>query len=740
MVGAILGRRRAQRARGFRVLVVVAAISVIGGVLAPAAQALVPTTFDSAMWQANGRVRAIIETPTSIYLAGKFTALLGPNGESVARTNLAAIDPVSGDPLPFVANVNKQVWNIAVSPDGSTVYAVGDFTKANNIARQRAAAFDATNGALTAWNPNLDATGYGVAALGNLVYLGGDFNTIGGVAHARLGAVDATSGALNTAFAATANDSVEVITPTPDGSKVLIGGLFTTVSGLTQRKIAALNPTTGAALAWADHPNYEVFDIEISSTQVFVAGGGSGGHAQAFDIKTGKSQWAASTDGDAVAVEYQNGVLYVGGHFTKWQGVQSGHIVAVQPTTGAQIPWGITINSNLGIFSMAAFDGHLSIGGDFTRVNNLTRQHYARFSETADTVAPTTPGKPLATLVDATSVGLTWAASTDNLITQIIYTVYRDGDPTPVATVTSASKTTVSYTDTDLTPGTTHTWYVQASDGANLSGFSSTSDPFTLPAVQGPLLVSLQMFDTNANGKVDTVTAQFSEPVTCTDPCLDDWTLANVPSGGSLSSVGVSGDTATLHLTEGSAPADTSVGTFTVALAASPDGIVDAGSFAGSFAARAPLDKAGPVPVDVSSVNHGTTPGVMEVGDTFIVTFSEPILPSSVHAANVKELDPAVGPSIDTLTIVGLAENAISLGSDSVVPDGQNATYQSAKLALSNVNKTITSTIFGKCSGSACTTLGVDPVMPLTFTPEPTLTDPSGNGAVGQIVKAFQVY
>jgi hypothetical protein len=692
------------------------------------------------MWGTNGRVRAIVQTPNATYLAGKFTALVGPNGQTLARQNLAAIDPVSGSPLPFVANVNKQVWNVAVSPDYSTVYAVGDFTQANGIFRQRAAAFNASTGALRPWIANLNATGFGVAVLGSRVYLGGDFLSVNGTSRTRIAAVDATTGALVAGFSATANDSVEVITPTNNGSRLLIGGIFTSVSGSpnsTQRKLASLDPVTGALQPWADHPNFEVFDIEVSNTQAFVAGGGSGGHAQAWNLSTGRSQWSASSDGDAVAVEYQNGVLYVGGHFTKFRGVQSGHLVAVRPTDGVQIPWGITVNSNLGIFSMASFDGHLSIGGDFTRVNKLVQNHYARFSETVDGTPPTDPGKPTAALASPTSVNVTWAASTDNLISQIIYDVYRDGDTTsPIATFTSASKTTVTFTDTGLTPGTTHTWQVRASDGANLSG-TVGSDPFTLPATDAPLLTSLQMLDSDSNGKVDTVTAVFSDPVSCTAPCTSPWTLTNVPSGGSLSSVDVSGNTATLHLAEGAGAADTSVGAFAVSLAADPSGIVGPEPNPASFGPTAPADKAGPVAVDITSANHGTTVGVMQLTDTVSVVFSEPILASTVHAANVKELD--VFPT-DTLTIVGLAESAINLGESTIVATGQNATYQDATLTLTNGNRTIVSTIAGSCTGSVCNSLGVDQPSSATFVPEQTLTDAAGNGAVGSLTKVIQFY
>jgi hypothetical protein len=127
----------------------------------------------------------------------------------------------------------------------------------------------------------------------------------------------------------------------------------------------------------------------------------------------------------------------------------------------------------------------------------------------------------------------------------------------------------------------------------------------------------------------------------------------------------------------------------------------------------------------------------MEVSDTFTAVFSEPILASTVHAANVKELD--VIPT-DTLTIVGLAQSAIDLGESGIVPSGQNATYQNATLTLTNGNRTIISTIAGTCAGGACTTLGVDQPSTLTFVPEQTLTDAAGNGAAGIQQKSVQTY
>src|SRR5436190_14340727 len=54
-----------------------------------------------------------------------------------------------------------------------------------------------------------------------------------------------------------------------------------------------------------------------------------------------------------------------------------------------------------------------------------------------------------------------------------------------------------------------------------------------------PGIMSLEMQDTNSNGKVDHVTAKFSEPLGPYTAGTAPWTLTGAPSGGTLSSVSV---------------------------------------------------------------------------------------------------------------------------------------------------------------------------------------------------------
>ncbi len=91
-----------------------------------------------------------------------------------------------------------------------------------------------------------------------------------------------------------------------------------------------------------------------------------------------------------------------------------------------------------------------------------------------DTTPPTQPGKPFGTGVSATSIGLSWAASSDDS-PPIIYRIYRDGDIAPIGFTTVSG-----YVDTGLLQGSSHTYTVDAVDGANNeSAMSTRSDPIT---------------------------------------------------------------------------------------------------------------------------------------------------------------------------------------------------------------------------------------------------------------------
>ncbi len=101
-----------------------------------------------------------------------------------------------------------------------------------------------------------------------------------------------------------------------------------------------------------------------------------------------------------------------------------------------------------------------------------------------DTTPPTDPGVPTGVSNSTSSIDVSWAASTDDVSTDITYRLYRDGvaPGNQIAEFQSSSTGTVSFTDTGLWPGSTHTYSVEALDEDGNDGNIVTSDPMSVMA------------------------------------------------------------------------------------------------------------------------------------------------------------------------------------------------------------------------------------------------------------------
>ena len=104
-----------------------------------------------------------------------------------------------------------------------------------------------------------------------------------------------------------------------------------------------------------------------------------------------------------------------------------------------------------------------------------------------DTEAPDTPANLTATAVSATKINLAWDAALDNGGGTVVgYNIYRDGDPTPIATVTATS-----FSDTGLAANTLYNYVVTAIDTASPVNESGRTDSSaTTLAVTIPVPVS----------------------------------------------------------------------------------------------------------------------------------------------------------------------------------------------------------------------------------------------------------
>jgi len=283
-----------------------------------------------------------------------------------------------------------------------------------------------------------------------------------------------------------------------------------------------------------------------------------------------------------------------------------------------------------------------------------------------------------------------------------------------------------------------HTFTVQGTDAQGEVGPPATY-AWTVDTTP-PSLVSAQMLDTNANGRVDQVQATFSETLGPDTAGIAQWTASQVPSSGTLQSVSVAGPTATLSFTEGAGPPDTSVGSFTLALTAMAGGIADLAGNLASFGPTAPLDRAGPVPVNVKDTN-GTVDGQIESGDTLIVRFSEALSVSSIPATVVTgESDPA-GTGNDLLSLGAFSKGFLSTGSDGyVTTDGATLRFGATRPKLSNGNATVTIRVGASCTGS-CSAAAPGGPGTFVFVPGTKVADGAGNAATGSFsVPNFRLF
>ena len=183
-------------------------------------------------------------------LAGVLTASMMMAGVSAATADSVPVNPsdpstpvtVTADALPTV-QVDGVVWQQIVV--GNTVYAAGSFATArpagsptgvNTVKRNNVLAYDIRTGELIdSFAPDLNGEAVAIAASpdGSRIYVGGSFTTVNGAKVWRVAALNAATGALIPGFAPKMDASVRAIVAM--GDRVYLGGVFSAVGTVSRR-------------------------------------------------------------------------------------------------------------------------------------------------------------------------------------------------------------------------------------------------------------------------------------------------------------------------------------------------------------------------------------------------------------------------------------------------------------------------------------------------------------------------
>ncbi|MFF1574141.1 PKD domain-containing protein, partial [Leifsonia sp. NPDC058292] len=377
----------------------------------------------------ESQVRSLAATNTAVYAGGTFSSVNGTAKGYIAKINAADGSVASG----WTASADSVVDALAVSPDGSKVYAGGRFKNVNGSAHYGLALLTGTTGGILPFGANSLIRDAGTQA-GITALVATNDRVYGS------GYVFGSGGNLEGAFSAD-----------PDGNLLWVEDCH----GDTY----SIYPL-GNALYAAGHPHYC---------------GNVGGFPQT-DPWTYHHTIAFSK---ATTGTVKNNPL--GGYYN----------FGGQPSP-APLNWypayvtGSYTGQGQAAWSLAGNSQYLAVGGEFPYVNNVAQYGLTRFAVAAiapNKVGPNTntEGVPNASSSAAGQARVSWTATYDQDNVNLNYKLVRDGNTaSPVYQTnqvsTFYSRAAMGFIDNGLAPGSTHSYRLYVTDpfGNQISRLGNT--------------------------------------------------------------------------------------------------------------------------------------------------------------------------------------------------------------------------------------------------------------------------
>ncbi|MCL3861290.1 PKD domain-containing protein [Actinotalea sp. K2] len=468
----------------------------------------------------------------TVYVAGSFStarpagALPGVN--TVPRAHMLAFDLQTGALISsFAPTFNAQVMSVSASPDGSRLYVGGDFTTVNGATQYRVAALNPTTGAvLPNFRPAVNFKVGAVEAVGSVVYVGGSFSAVGSSERLGLAALNAANGALLPWAPRAENGRVAAIAVSPDATKVVVAGSFTTLNGSDRPGygMGMVDAVTGESLPFAANdlirnggPSSSFTTLAGDETGVYGGGYhfGPGGNLEGIFKASwdGEIEYVQDCHGDTYSVYPMGDVVYSATHHHYCDNVDGGFpqtspwtfhhgnaytnyaTTPLKHDKDGYFDWfgtpgptmlyfypaftpGSYTGKTQGPWSVISQGDYLVFGGEFTHVNGVRQQGIVRMTTKEN--APNAQGPRLAGAafnprVNSFAEGtarISWPGNWDRDNMTLRYRLYRESTALPPIydeTVTAPfwDLPVMGFTDTGLTPGSTQRYRVTATDPFN---------------------------------------------------------------------------------------------------------------------------------------------------------------------------------------------------------------------------------------------------------------------------------
>lgn len=339
---------------------------------------------------ANSNVLAVaLQNDGKIVIGGEFTIFDGVSFNRIARLQSSGLLDTSFNPG---AGANSNVLAVASQADGKVLLG-GAFTTVDGTNRIRIARTTADGNLDLSFNPGLGANDLVraiVVQTNGQVVIAGDFTQINGTNRSHIARLNA-NGSLDTNFAPVFVGTINALALDASG-KIMAAGAFTSINGTNRNAIARLNTNGALDLAFSpgSGPSGPLNAVAVQADGKILIGGAftsvsgtnynnlarltsAGAVDTSFTIGTGPS-------GPVNAVGLDGGgKILIGGAFNSFNGTSRNNFARLRVSGLLDTLFNPGSAANAAVRALVVQpDTALVIGGNFTVVNTLPKNHVAR--------------------------------------------------------------------------------------------------------------------------------------------------------------------------------------------------------------------------------------------------------------------------------------------------------------------------------------------------------------------------